>query len=705
QRTLEAQVSQLEAQVSQLEAQVSQLEAQVSQLEAQVSQLEAQNQRLRWAEERLAAIESGPGWQLLAKLWPLRRTLIPPGSFRENLFKQFVAKLTGSRIVSDLSATGHQFSLMSAQPFQASQTQESISSCHKPTTPRLALVVLAAPQDLSPVTDWIESQTWKPDVLIFYDPSKAQVYDPQTGISISESFFSSVEGLDVRYVGFVTPAHAKLRRTFVEENIIALEGEGLAFTANYSSAAIANGEIRSLPGALAFVYKDRLFCDANGQLMLHISDMGNRAVGKFIASSPLSSNKSAILEIGLDSSITVRGAYATANSIHSAVVSLCPLDHLCSEAARLNQGRPVVILVMPFIAVGGAERVALDMIRVLQPEIEFVVVATDMRPPDAGSMVDSFQQVVSRTYILENFLHPELRLSFFRYLIKALSPQTLYVANGSIWIYNQLLPALKQEFPSLRVVNQVYDHIFGWIEHYNSSLIRLIDAHIGPNQHICDEYARRGVPKKNIFLVEHGIDTSEFDPSRYTLAKIAHLRQKLGIPEEKRVITFIGRFHPQKRPMDFVELARSLSEDKGLFFLMVGDGPLSKVVDSEIQRIGLTNLRRLSFYQPSRDIFAISDLIVLPSEYEGMPLVILEAQAMGKPVVATDVGNNREVLSITGGGLIVPHIGNTRELRRAVKEALENPVDPVRLRQAVQSHFELRLMAQKYRAALLGYSA
>jgi glycosyltransferase involved in cell wall biosynthesis len=135
---------------------------------------------------------------------------------------------------------------------------------------------------------------------------------------------------------------------------------------------------------------------------------------------------------------------------------------------------------------------------------------------------------------------------------------------------------------------------------------------------------------------------------------------------------------------------------------MVGDGPLAAQVEAEVNRLGLKNFRRLPFYRPVSDIYALADVIVLPSEYEAMPLVIAEAQAMGKPVVVTDVGNNREVVEMTGGGVVVPRVGDIAALMEGVRRMLDSPPDPERVRQAILSRFGIEVIAEQYRKVLLG---
>ena len=153
--------------------------------------------------------------------------------------------------------------------------------------------------------------------------------------------------------------------------------------------------------------------------------------------------------------------------------------------------------------------------------------------------------------------------------------------------------------------------------------------------------------------------------------------------------------------MDFVELARRFSNNEDVFFLMVGDGALRDPIAQQIKRSQLTNIMRLDFYQPSSEIHALLDVLVLPSAYEGMPLVIAEALAMGKPVVVTDVGNNRDVVETVKGGVIVSRIGDISALQRGVEEMLKNPPDANAIRQAILARFDIPLTAKKHRDVFL----
>jgi len=85
-----------------------------------------------------------------------------------------------------------------------------------------------------------------------------------------------------------------------------------------------------------------------------------------------------------------------------------------------------------------------------------------------------------------------------------------------------------------------------------------------------------------------------------------------------------------------------------------------------------------------------------------MPMIVIEAQAMGKPVIVTDVGNNREIIERTRGGIVIPQIGDIDRLMNGVHQILKKPPDPQQLRQNTLAYFDIMLVAQRYFDILLG---
>jgi glycosyltransferase involved in cell wall biosynthesis len=391
------------------------------------------------------------------------------------------------------------------------------------------------------------------------------------------------------------------------------------------------------------------------------------------------------------------------------------------------EGRPTVLVALQYLAVGGAEQLTLNIMKELQDRVRFVVFSVDPLDLTQATLADAFRQVTPFIYTPPDFLEPEQRLSFIVSLIERFQPASLYIANGAEAIY-AALAEIKKGYPRLRIINQVYDSQVGWINFYDLRLLKHLDAHIGANQQICQAYREKGADPNSVFQIPHTIDLESLDPMAYSPERIAQLRREFTAdlllkvdrlphanhdgheaPDHAHVVVFASRAHPQKRPLDFVEVARRFSDHVrtgSAIFLMFSEGPLAEQIDATINQVNVSQdgkiiIQRLPFHRPISDVLAVADVLVLPSEFEGMPLIAAEAQAMGKPVVVTDVGNNREVLAITGGGIVAP-VGDVQALTLGVQQMLAQPPDPVKLRQAIIDHFSPRAVAEQYRQVLLG---
>ncbi len=355
-------------------------------------------------------------------------------------------------------------------------------------------------------------------------------------------------------------------------------------------------------------------------------------------------------------------------------------------------------MVFPFIAIGGAERLTLDVLSHLQGRFDFVVVALEPLDPSLGSMVAEYRAVTPHVYVLPDIVPAALNFSALSYLIRRYAAETLFVANGSNWIYDAA-STLRDHFPGLHMVNQVYDHEVGWIERCDATIARVFDRHVAPNRRIVGAYRARGVEDSRIDLIYHGIDVGVVDPTSFSRARSAALRERFSLPPGRPVVTFPARLHPQKRPEDFLALARCFRPEEASF-LMVGDGPLAGEIDRRVRDLGLVHVHRLPFHKPFAEILAVSDVVVVPSEYEALPLVLLMSLAMGRPVVATDVGAIREVIDLTGGGVVVDRPGDVGALERGVRKMLDTTLDVEAVRSRLRTRFDIEVISRQYGDAL-----
>lgn len=165
-------------------------------------------------------------------------------------------------------------------------------------------------------------------------------------------------------------------------------------------------------------------------------------------------------------------------------------------------------------------------------------------------------------------------------------------------------------------------------------------------------------------VIHNGRDLSHFRPG---VDGYAPLRQRYGVESSSLLIVHIGRLEPQKGHMVLLEAMPSvLQRYPDVKLLMVGDGALRAVIEAEIRRLNLEETVLLAGFQTDVVPFlGAADLVVLPSLWEGLPLIAIEAGAMGKAMVATNVDGTPEVIIDGETGILVPP-GNSQRLAEAI---------------------------------------
>ncbi len=153
-----------------------------------------------------------------------------------------------------------------------------------------------------------------------------------------------------------------------------------------------------------------------------------------------------------------------------------------------------------------------------------------------------------------------------------------------------------------------------------------------------------GIGRPDLYrLIRSAIPLADFDPERVDRTTI---RQELGIPLNVPVLGNVGRFSPQKNPLDWVRVAAKVAQAiPACHFLLVGDGPLRGEVERQLKTDGLENHFILTGIR--RDIprmMSAMDVFLLTSLWEGLPRVIPQAMSMGVPVVANRADGTIEAI-------------------------------------------------------------
>jgi len=144
--------------------------------------------------------------------------------------------------------------------------------------------------------------------------------------------------------------------------------------------------------------------------------------------------------------------------------------------------------------------------------------------------------------------------------------------------------------------------------------------------------------KKDIQVIYNFVDIKRFDKKPIDAFK------KAVAPKGEKIIVHASNFRKVKRVCDVVRIFAKIQKEVPCKLLMVGDGPERPVCEEAINKLGLENeVRFMGKQEQMEEILAISDLFVLPSEYESFGLAALEAMAAHVPVLSSNAGGLPEV--------------------------------------------------------------
>jgi glycosyltransferase involved in cell wall biosynthesis len=227
-------------------------------------------------------------------------------------------------------------------------------------------------------------------------------------------------------------------------------------------------------------------------------------------------------------------------------------------------------------------------------------------------------------------------------------------------------------------------------------LARWCDRLVGNSHAVVDYYRSLGVPEDRLALIYSGI--AEEEPPRVDRAAI---RTEFGFAADAPMAFFAGRLAEQKRVDDLLKALDLLQHvQPDLRTLIAGDGPLRAQLEENARLYHLVErVRFLGHREDVPRLLATADLVVLPSAYEGLPNLILEAMRFRKPVVATAAPGTTEVVVDGQTGTLVP-IGNPQVLARAIRDIVRDPALARRLgeagRERVDRQFPARAMIDQF---------
>jgi glycosyltransferase involved in cell wall biosynthesis len=224
---------------------------------------------------------------------------------------------------------------------------------------------------------------------------------------------------------------------------------------------------------------------------------------------------------------------------------------------------------------------------------------------------------------------------------------------------------------------------------------RITDMFIAVSQANIKKGVDSGIfTKQKTSLIRSGIEVEDFTRVK---VKRAEKKKSLGVEPDLPLVTMIGCLKPQKAPLDYLEVAHQVLQEREALFILVGDGALREKVEKKAVQLGLgERFKLLGWRRDIPEILAATDIFCLTSLWEGLPRVLPQAMAMGIPIVATDVdGTPEAVIHNVNGFITKPR--DTKAMAERIIYLLDHPQEAKMMGKQgkkMVSEFDIRRMVR-----------
>jgi len=175
------------------------------------------------------------------------------------------------------------------------------------------------------------------------------------------------------------------------------------------------------------------------------------------------------------------------------------------------------------------------------------------------------------------------------------------------------------------------------------------------------------LPKADVVYNSQRLETNRL------LEDVTAFRLEHGLRDGVATVVFVGQFIDRKNPLLLIDALAHIAPRTAVQCLLVGQGPLESEMRARIAELGLEQLcKMLPFQQNISKVLSVADMLVLPSRQESFGLVLVEAGAFGKPVIACDCQGPNEIISDDQTGIIVPQ-ADANSLAEAIGRLVRSP--------------------------------
>lgn len=366
--------------------------------------------------------------------------------------------------------------------------------------------------------------------------------------------------------------------------------------------------------------------------------------------------------------------------------------------------KPRLLFLLPGLGVGGAER---QLVRILQASRSTVddVHLTVISLGAAGDtpVVNGLHDLGVPTVVIDRSAHA--LPTFMRDLTGLVRRHQPHIVHaflaGTPATWGRLAGRLGGARSVLYSDLSLAPRLTATQRHMAPLLHRVTDAFLPNAEAIATRLVQEGAQPSRVHVVKNGVDTRSFDVNHIPGEATQAWRRDWDASPEDRVVLFLGRMDATKRPHRLLDavLAMPVAQRPSRVVLM-GSGPERDSVRERIRNDGWLK-RHARHFDAIDDVaaaLAAADTLVLPSRTEGLPNVVLEAMAVGTPVVASEVSDLGPLLRGRGRSVNPDDLG---ALSHAITQTLTMPEDAARqqahaARTYVQTHHDLEKSAQRF---------
>lgn len=351
-------------------------------------------------------------------------------------------------------------------------------------------------------------------------------------------------------------------------------------------------------------------------------------------------------------------------------------------ASLFGGGKPVILQVIPTLVTGGAERGCIDMAAAIQRAGGTAIVVSA-----GGQMARELDRYGAKHIQLpvqsKNPLTMRRNAARLTDIIKQHGVDLIH-ARSRAPAWSAYWAAKRTDIPFVTTFHAPYN-FKGRVKKWYNSVMAKADRIIAVSgfvyEHVATEY---GVGADRLRLIHRGVDVDIMSPDKVTQARMAQLIQQWRLPEDQRIVLLPGRLTRWKGQGVLIEAISRLGRSD-VRAVLVGDEQgrdhYRQELEDHIRRLNLGGQVTIAGHcNDMAAAYMLSDVVVNASvEPEAFGRVIAEAQAMGRPVIVSDLGAVKETVINGETGLVVPP-NDPDALAGAIRAALD--LDPLQ-RQAV----------------------